>query len=165
MIRIILLLVILFAAFALLRWFSKAPTEQVSKLIKRGALGLLALLCLYFFATGRLNGLVALFGVLMAGLLRFLPVLLRYAPQLHRLWFLFNQSRAQNGRQYQKPHASGPGAMTKEQAYQVLGLKPGASREQILLAHRRLMAKNHPDKGGSDYIAAQLNLAKKILLT
>ena len=54
--------------------------------------------------------------------------------------------------------------MDKEQAFAVLGLSSGASKEEIVEAHRRLMQKLHPDRGGSDYLAATLNLAKRVLL-
>ncbi|MCY3841357.1 MAG: molecular chaperone DnaJ [Gammaproteobacteria bacterium] len=54
--------------------------------------------------------------------------------------------------------------MDREQALAVLGLSSGASKEQIVDAHRRLMQKLHPDRGGSDYLAATLNLAKRVLL-
>ena len=54
--------------------------------------------------------------------------------------------------------------MSDDDAWAVLGLEPGVSREEIIATHRRLMAKLHPDKGGSNYLASQINRAKDILL-
>src|SRR5580658_6253547 len=56
------------------------------------------------------------------------------------------------------------GAMTREEAYQVLGLKPGASEDDIRAAHRRLMRGAHPDSGGSDWLASRINQARDMLL-
>ena len=54
--------------------------------------------------------------------------------------------------------------MDVSQALQILGLTEGASKREVLDAHRKLMQKLHPDRGGSNFLAAQVNTAKDVLL-
>ena len=62
------------------------------------------------------------------------------------------------------PARWGKSRMTREEAYRVLGLAPGATKEEIVAEYRRLMKRVHPDQGGTTYLAAQLNEAKDCLL-
>ena len=57
-----------------------------------------------------------------------------------------------------------PGTMSVDEAYDVLGLKRGASEDDVHHAHRALMKRYHPDQGGSTYLAAKINEAKDVLL-
>jgi hypothetical protein len=54
--------------------------------------------------------------------------------------------------------------MSAEEALEVLGLKPGATKAEIRAAHHRLMRASHPDAGGSDWLAARINQARDVLL-
>lgn len=57
-----------------------------------------------------------------------------------------------------------PDSMSREEAYAVLGLSAGATRDEIQLAYRRLIQRVHPDQGGSADLAARLNRARDVLL-
>ena len=103
---------------------------------------------------------IAAAGAALLGLLRFAaPHLIRLAP----LWLM---RKMQPGPR----HGAGsgrakPARMSRAQALEVLNLSEGSSREAILSAHRELIKRVHPDRGGSTYLASEVNQARDVLLS
>ena len=85
-----------------------------------------------------------------------------YLDRMHQGW------RPAAGAEGAESAGRGPadsgGPMTREEAYEILGIRPGASRDDIRHAHRQLMKRLHPDQGGSTYLASKVNEAKDLLL-
>ena len=89
-----------------------------------------------------------------------LRLLETYLDRYHTDWRGEAGPSGSNGGQ----RTSSGGTMDRRQALEVLGLEEGANGDDIREAHRRLIANLHPDKGGSSYLAAQINQAKDVLL-
>jgi hypothetical protein len=94
-----------------------------------------------------------------------LGALALFGPVVYQQW------QAARGRTSKRPPGGARpppgatrGAMTRAEAFEVLGLRPGATEVQIRDAHHRLMRAAHPDAGGSDWIASRINQARDILL-
>jgi hypothetical protein len=136
------------------------------------AIAVLALAALA--ATGRLHWLAAAGAALLPvlrrlmGLLRFLPVIGRVLGDLRRPGSASGSQAdgAASGdrRRTGEFSPAGRGGMTRDDALALLGLPRDASREAIVDAHRRLMQRVHPDRGGSVALAQQLNEARRVLL-
>jgi DnaJ family protein C protein 19 len=154
MLWLILGAVVLFMLMGGARAFERASVTTVKSLLTWvAALGGITL-ALLLIVSGR--GGIALGPLVMFG------------PLLYRKW---QESRAKaiggasgSAGGSARPPPNRPGAMTRKEAYEVLGLRPGASEADIRDAHRRLMRGAHPDAGGSDWLASRVNQARDILL-
>lgn len=95
----------------------------------------------------------------------------RQDPQSAQLLAAYLQRSGHTGWQehYGQDHARRNRAgdrstMSRQEAYAILGLDEGASENEVIEAHRRLIQKLHPDRGGNDYLSAKINQAKARLL-
>ena len=78
--------------------------------------------------------------------------------------YLQQRFPGEGGFQQQAPPGASSSGMSRQEALAVLGVAEDADREAIIAAHRSLMQKLHPDRGGNDYLAAKVNQAKDLLL-
>jgi len=162
MARIIILLAVI--AIGLLLWhkISKAPADKRKNLIFWSTAGVIIGTLVLLAATGRMHWLYAVGGMIAAFMPRMISAL-RYLPLINR----FRQHHAGRKSQqsgHQSAGRANPGQMTAAQAREILGVKANSSKEEIIKAHKRMMQKMHPDRGGSDFLAAQINQAKDTLL-
>ena len=136
---------------AALGMFSKAQVRTLKQLgIWVGAIGGILLAALMLF-TGR--GATALWMLVMLGPLVWSWVVERRPPGIGGFGGI-------GGGAVPPPR----GAMSRAEALEVLGLKPGATPAEVKAAHRRLMQGAHPDHGGSDWLAARINQARDVLI-
>jgi len=105
----------------------------------------------------------ALLGPVMAA--RGMPLLGALMTAGSGLWLQFGPSRGTGGA---APPPSPPDASRRDpdrtEAAALLGISPEADRDTVLDAHRRLIARNHPDAGGTAALAARINAARDVLL-
>ncbi len=136
--RVILLLLIavVILAVLLLPRSKDARLKQSAGWIKAG--GILGLLVI----------ISRMFCVPLATLLYYLP-------------FVIPSFRRAAGEQHAQPSQA---SMTPKEARLILGVRDGADMQEIKDAHKKLITRNHPDKGGSDYLAAKINEARDVLL-
>ena len=127
-----------------------------------GGVGFLVLL----LVTGRLHWIFAIVAALWPLAMRLWP-LIRAWPLLRR-WLGGGPASANTGDGGSagsgQRGARQTGTLSREEACEILGVPADADADQIRAAHRRLMQRMHPDRGGSDYLASRINAAKRRLL-
>jgi len=154
----ILIIAAIIGVIVFLRWVRKQPkSKQI-----QASLIMLAIVLLVMAATGRLNWLFPAIATLLALMQKFIG-LLNYLPFFKKL-FGIKQEQDPNSETGPNNHAPANTDMTDEEAYRVLGIDAKASKDEIIEAHRKLIQKMHPDRGGNDYLAAKINQAKDFLL-
>ena len=163
--RLLILIAAVLLLFYLLNRGSSRTWVQANKWKLIG--GGIALLILGLVVTGKLPALAAIaapfaaFGRRlwsMRGLLSLLPRI----RQILGLGAAAGAAGAASAGTSQRREPEGP--MTVKRAAEILGVEPTASTADIRAAHRRLIGKMHPDKAGTDYLAALVNEARDTLL-
>ena len=135
------------ALMVLLNWWANTDVKTAKSAVLWGIFLVCGLLALLLIVSGK-------------GIAAIVPVGVAIWKSLPVLRGLINIGGASDG---VSPSAAQSNLTIKE-AYDILGLKPGASDNEIMAAYRKLMAKCHPDTGGNDWMAAKLNEAKDLLL-
>lgn len=176
LIRLLLVCALIVVLVLLVQQFRRKSAAGQKILKWQLVLGLVALMLIVLAATGRIHWLGAVFATLLAFFRQLIPLLLRWSPAIKQLYQHYyqqkqqqhhHQQQQQNHNHNQQNHrttANNSGTMQRKEALQILGLDETATRDDIIKAHRKLMQKVHPDRGGSAELAAQVNRAKDILL-
>jgi len=177
--RMILLIAVGIFAWLAIQQFKYSPPERRRKLLVQYVLIALAVAAVLLAITGRLHWVGAAVAVVLPVLNRLWRTFGRHLPWIAPLIAKHAQAKAEkeqaqkqksdrseNARAGDDGKARRPNEpqLTIEEARKILSVSPHATRDEIIGAHRRLIQKFHPDRGGNDYLASRINAAKALLL-
>jgi hypothetical protein len=154
--RIVLLLGLMLLYFYCRNRYQNTAKDRRKQLLLNWVLWASVAGILVMALTGRLHWIGALLAVAVPFVRQFgLWLMQRYLSRSQA-----SNEQDQSPGKPPMPHQT----LTPEDAMKLLNLEPGFSPADLVQAHRRMMQKNHPDQGGSDYLAAMINQAKDVLL-
>ncbi|MDY6814843.1 MAG: molecular chaperone DnaJ [Pseudomonadota bacterium] len=151
------------AVFVILKRWGALTPEKKKDAAWKSVLVVGGALLLSMVVAGRVHVITAAIAAVIP-LLRKIPALLKYAPALARMMGRENPDPDLDSRQQAGQNRPPASDMSEREACEVLGVEPGCPKEVIIAAHRRLIQKLHPDRGGNDYLAARINEAKQVLM-
>lgn len=159
MIRVVLLLAVFTLGYILWQKLKKCPPKQRRQLLIKSVVLFFIAIILLLVMTGRVHWIMAIIAALIPLSKILLSLLFRARPFL-QFWRRHRQT------QNNDIPSSNPAnnKLAEDEAWQILGLAPGASRDEVIQAHKKLIQKLHPDRGGNNYLAAKLNAARDLLL-
>ncbi|MBE8717744.1 J domain-containing protein [Cellvibrio polysaccharolyticus] len=163
MIQSILLILLVIGAITGIRWFKQQPQAARRKVMLRSLAGAAIFLLITLAVTGRMHWLFAVIGALIP----FMRGALGLGIQLLPLWL--RRKSGQNTTGNNQPPARQPLDLSIDEAMQTLGLEGDLNSGNITVtmvndAHRRLIQKVHPDRGGNDFLASRVNRARDVLI-
>lgn len=165
MIQGLLVITLVVAVLAGIRWLKQQPKAAKRKALLRSFAGAGIFLMLTLALTGRMHWLIALIGALLP----FLRGALGVGIQLLPLWLRRKSGQSHTDSAQQRATSRSATDITLEEALNTLGLTGNIDAGEITVtmvndAHRRLIQKVHPDRGGNDYLASRVNQARDVLL-
>ena len=153
----VLLVAVIATALYLQKRGRRLSKDERRQLYKKVALWASVAIVLVLAATGRAHWLMGVIAGLI-GIASRAVQLAAYFPILKK--FLSDDAHART----QPNSAMNSNTMSRADAAQILGVAVDASEQEIKDAHKKLMHKCHPDRGGTDALAAQINKAKELML-
>ena len=175
--RMILLIAVGIFAWLAIQQFKYSPPERRRKLLVQYVLIALAVAAVLLAVTGRLHWVGAAVAVVLPVLNRLWRTFGRHLPWIAPLIAKHAQAKAEKEKAKRDSGNSDRGQkaegktqrpnepqLTVAEARKILSVSAHATREEIIGAHRKLIQKFHPDRGGNDYLASRINAAKALLL-